>query len=41
MHSALGLERDNDRISMKCLEAQVFRVALDVLEDRNNHIRGE
>jgi hypothetical protein len=41
MHIDLELERDKDRITMKCLEARVFRVALDVLEDRNNHIGGK
>jgi hypothetical protein len=41
MCSALELEHDKYRMEMDDPEVWAFRMALDVLQDRNNHIRGE
>jgi hypothetical protein len=41
MYSVLELERDKDYMSTDGPEARAFRMALGVLQDRNNRIRGE
>jgi hypothetical protein len=41
MCSVLELESDKDRKSMGGPEAWAFRMALEVLQNRNNHIGGK
>jgi hypothetical protein len=40
MCSVLELERDKDRMKIDGLETMTFKMALKVLEDRNNRIGG-